>query len=985
MIDRLGGIGLRRGLRRFLGAHGARWLMVCLMTAITPGMEGVAQVPWMLETVPDVPDSGRIRQSQRTSAEGLAVRPAWKPDPASWRPGDRWRIPLPEGGFDILRVVDVTSDGLGSVWVRGALEGDAGSGVNLVFFGEKMAGLFRRGDGTRWVASPDAGGDHRVAAWTGDGQALCGNHEGANPSGGSGTSGVTASEPRGLGLLGRAATISGTTHLVDLLVGYTPAAAAGSGGESGVRVLIELAVAEANDAFERSQIRLRLRMIGLMRVDYVESGELTTDLTRLTRSSDGWMDDVPRARDAHAADIVCLVTEFENSNQYAGMANQLRTLESASLELGYTVCLRPYLLGNYTLAHEIGHLLGGNHDRETSPEGGLLSAAFGARFTADGRQYRTVMAYRPGIQIPHFSNPNVLFRGVPTGTRGTADNAETLNVSAPVVAGAREPGSRIGFEGPGIEVGESGGTVFLRLMRTGNRNAASVRLRTLDGSAKAGTDYTAIDRVISLPENGTLVEVPLTVHDTEGSEGDRRFTVGLSEPTGGLAVGPASSLTVNIRDDDAGREVLLDTSFKARPGADYAVRAVATVGQGDLFVGGGFVTYDRMDRPRLARVRRNGGVDPEFVTKVKYEVNAILPISDGRVAVGGEFNTVNDERLNHVALLLPGGGLDPGFKFETGTDLTVHALALAPDNKLILGGEFTSVQGVAALRVARISLDGAIDTTFDTRTAADGVVHAVAVDGTGRTWLGGRFGRVEGRVRGGVARLLSSGRLDPAYANGSGADGAVRALVIDGQGRAVVAGEFMRYDGRVTGRLVRLTEAGSVDTSFRVNAGEGADDAVLALLARPDGTLWVAGRFVTWDGHRRNRVARLSEDGAVDPGFDPGLGANDWVMAMAERSDGGLILGGVFTEIMGVPRGGVAVVLPEKLSPARIGWSGRVPEGMGWSGLVWPRQTYAVERTDDLRTWVGEGDVTAEDGRVAGTLPVVESGAGFVRLRRVIE
>lgn len=961
-----------------------RWLrgwilLACIGPWACSGSEAAPGIRRLLEPEPVAPAMRRVPGGLGTG--GVAVRAAWDQEPASWRAGDRWNVPLPDGRSATVSVREVQLGETGVVLVRGRVEGDPRSDVWMTFCEGRMAGTLRRGSGSRVVVSPEAGGGQWIRDVREAGEGLCGNGGAAGWGGEAADAEVFRRALRKAGLAG-----GGTsTNEVDLLLGYTPAAANGAGGEAGIRVLLELSVAEANDAFERSAIRVRLRTVGVMAVEYAESGDLATDLTRLTRGTDGWMDVMHRLRDVHAADLVCLVTEFENSNQYAGMANQLRALDTLVLERGFTVCLRPYLLGNYTLAHELGHLFGGNHDRETSPEGGLQTSAYGARFLVDGQTYRTVMAYRPGIQVPHFSNPDVAYRGVPTGTGGVADNAGTLNLVGPWVARVREPAGRVGFASATHVTSEPTGVVRVRLARTGILTAGTVRVRTMDGSGRAGVDYEGLDAVIALPAGGMEAEVSVTLRETAARDGDRRFTLVLSEPSAGLAVGPEAVMAVTLRDDDREAGVLLDTSFRARPGADYWVKALAAVGEDELFVGGGFMTYGGADRQRVARVRRDGTLAEGFSAKVKYEVNAILPLEDGRVVVAGEFNTVNDVRLNHVALLRPEGGVDEEFGFEIGTDLAVHALVAGPGKTLVMGGAFTSVQGEGALRVSRVLMTGAKDPAFDTRSGPDAEVDAVVVDGMGRTVIGGRFGRVEGRARGGVARLSETGRLDLGFAAGAGANGAVRALALDGRGRVLVAGEFSQFDGRPAGRIVRLTETGTRDETFRVGMGPGADDAIQAVLPRTDGTIWVAGRFVTVDGWSRNRVARLREDGEVDPTFDPGSGPNDGVMALAERADGGLVLGGVFTEVMGVPRGGVAVVLPSLPEAVRFVWADRGPEGVRWYGAGWPRQRYSVERSTDLRDWQLVEEVGSDDGRLNGTLPMGAGDTGFVRLHRRLE
>ena len=116
-------------------------------------------------------------------------------------------------------------------------------------------------------------------------------------------------------------------------------------------------------------------------------------------------------------------------------------MHEVELEFGekaFSVVKREFAISYQALAHELGHNMGCQHDRLTSPTGGAYDFSHAHRFEADGTLYHTVMAYQPGLPIPYFSNPDVSFLGIPTGipepSTNSANNAKTINVSVATVA-----------------------------------------------------------------------------------------------------------------------------------------------------------------------------------------------------------------------------------------------------------------------------------------------------------------------------------------------------------------------------------------------------------------------------------------------------------------------------------------------------------------------------------------------------------------------
>lgn len=156
-----------------------------------------------------------------------------------------------------------------------------------------------------------------------------------------------------------------------------------------------------------------------------------------------------------------------------------------------------------------------------------------------------------------------------------ADRDFTLSISNPMPSGLVQLGavtqsaitvvnndSSIAMEVASTSAVETDGTVTLRAIRTGGFGAASVDFATVDGSAQAGTHYTAASGTLNWADGQTgAMEFAVPLQDDSDINADRDFSVQLSNPNPGTRVVLAAqaSTTVTVRNDDAAFSMIAPT------------------------------------------------------------------------------------------------------------------------------------------------------------------------------------------------------------------------------------------------------------------------------------------------------------------------------------------------------------------------------------------------------------------------------------------
>lgn len=268
---------------------------------------------------------------------------------------------------------------------------------------------------------------------------------------------------------------SGNPVRLDLLIMYTAQAQIDAGGPAGLNALIQQSIDNTNQAFINSGYpSLSVREVHRqLLTGFVPSGTTAED-ARFDRDRLRVDSQITTARDAHYADVTMVLLRdvfdaagalqlFACGSAYvqsptcgdAGAYPQCgvgASFEDYAISWVSTECAT--LPGRNTFPHELGHLMGAEHQ----PGGPPISqdpadASFVwsyANFRRFGTPFGTLMwipTQQTG-QLPqplNFSDPDVFIGTIPSGIAGQRDNIRTFEALAPIMEQFRIPPEKLIF------------------------------------------------------------------------------------------------------------------------------------------------------------------------------------------------------------------------------------------------------------------------------------------------------------------------------------------------------------------------------------------------------------------------------------------------------------------------------------------------------------------------------------------------------------
>lgn len=472
-----------------------------------------------------------------------------------------------------------------------------------------------------------------------------------------------------------------------------------------------------------------------------------------------------------------------------------------------------------------------------------------------------------------------------------------------------ESNSEVSFAIADLTVPEATGAVQLPIQRTGTRSVTGVRLQTIDGTALAGSHYRLPETIIQFKEGETSRNVRVDLIDNADENPDRSFVVAVDAVAGAEVVAPAA-VNLTIADDDAPDRPGFGFAW---PDGRFGIYAIHEDALGNRAIGGSFTGVNGLEVTNFVRLLSSGDVDPGFYSAIgpNNAVFSIIEDGQGRLLVAGDFTAYSGIAVGRIARLSVDGSLDPNFATGTGFNELVERIEILPDGRILAGGLFDSFNGVPRRGVAILKSTGELDETFDPVT---GIPQYASFFGHGA------FQSPEGVLVAGhgetnsIFRLSSTGRRDPEFFVTLGNNTEfITGLLVQPDGRIVIGGVFSTVNGVARNNLARLNSDSSLDTSF--DPGTGPDNWVFRLYRISDGRLLLVGHFLTYDGVPRAYAARIHEDGSLDSSFDAAISpagtAGVGLYCASIAADGTVTLAGTFQEVQGIRRLGLAAIGPD--------------------------------------------------------------------------
>lgn len=210
---------------------------------------------------------------------------------------------------------------------------------------------------------------------------------------------------------------------------------------------------------------------------------------------------------------------------------------------------------------------------------------------------------------------------------------------------------------------------------------------------------------------------------------------------------------------------------------------------------------------QIQRLNEDGSTDSSFATVTTNGKVYDFVMANNNVIAVGDFTTANGSNRNRIVSLQSDGTLDTAFNIETGFNASVNKIQKSTDNKLYVIGNFISYKGITVNRIAKIDLNGNLDTAFhNANTGFNVAPSSIAITQSNKLLIGGAFTQYNNQN---VEDFIVVNTTNGVPENNSGYDfesGIVKHIIPRTNGGFIFSGEFVKYNNDFTYQMFKTND-----------------------------------------------------------------------------------------------------------------------------------------------------------------------------------